>query len=56
MMKLYRPTVYTQILRARQELAEAFERGETQRIAQISAAIDRLQLECWKTGWMENAS
>lgn len=56
MTKLYHPVVYSQLLLARQELAEAFEREEDQRAAQFSTMIDRLQLECWKTGWMENAS
>ena len=56
MMKLYHPAVYSQMMQARQELAEAFEREEAQRVAQISAVIDRLQLECWKKGCLENAS
>ena len=56
MMKLYHPAVYSQMLSARQELAEAFARLDIQRAAQISAVIDRLQLERWKAECLKNAS
>ena len=55
MTKLYHPAVYAQMLAARQELAEAYEQNEMEHTLNLSAFIDRLQLERWAECCLENA-
>ena len=55
MTKLYHPAIYAQLLAARQELAEAYEQNEVEHTLNLSAFIDRLQLEHWAECCLENA-
>ncbi len=56
MTNLYHPAVYSRMLSARKELAEAFDQKEEKDAEKLSAIIDRLQLACWKAECLKNAS
>lgn len=56
MKECLRPSVRLEIMTLRQRLAQAYERGETVLVYELSRQIDEIQLLLWANGCQEQAS
>ena len=53
MSKLYCPAGYSKLISFRKRLAEAYARNDAAHISMLSGQIDRLQLNFWRNGRLE---